>query len=243
MPATQPSASFSPERPFTEVEHTTWAEVLALHRGQRDAMLVPQYLQGLKLLGLDQDRIPPLAEVNATLAARTGWRGAFVKGLEEGPAFYGLLEQRLFPIGNFVRDRGDLNYTPAPDVIHDLYGHIPFYADFEYAQFSLALGRLAMPCLGDPARLRRLERFFWFTLEFGLVDLPQGRRIFGAGIASSVGECRHALSDAPEVLPFDVKTICAQEFRIDQMQNRLFVLRDIGQLYASLPALEAELRA
>jgi phenylalanine-4-hydroxylase len=232
-----PTPSYTPERAFTAEEHATWGDILALHRGQREAMLVPEFLQGLEVLGLDGDRIPSLDVVNAKLSALTGWRGAFVKGLEEAPGFYTLLQQRLFPIGNFVRDRRDLNYTPAPDVVHDLYGHIPFYTNQAYADFSLKLGELAMTLLGDPARLRRLERFFWFTLEFGLVETPKGRRIFGAGIASSVGECRHALSSDPEVVPFDVERICAQEFRIDEMQRRLFVLQSAEQLYASLPKL------
>lgn len=86
--------------------------------------------------------------------------------------------------------------------------------------------------------MRRLERYFWFTIEFGLVDLPVGRRIFGAGIASSVGECLYALSGEPEVVPFDVERVCAQEFRIDQMQRRLFVLPSVETLYDSFDRLE-----
>jgi phenylalanine-4-hydroxylase len=69
------------------------------------------------------------------------------------------------------------------------------------------------------------------------------RRIFGAGSASSIGECMYALSGHPEVLPFDVETICAQEFRIDQMHKRLFVLESPEQLYDSFEKLQAVVRA
>lgn len=96
---------------------------------------------------------------------------------------------------------------------------------------------------GDPVRLRRLERYFWFTIEFGLVETRQGRRIFGAGIASSIGECEYALSGQPEVVPFDVETLCATEFRIDMMQRRLFVLSSEEQLYGSFERLRAVVRA
>ncbi len=237
-------ATFSDRKsPFSPEEHATYAEIVTLHRPMRDALLVPMFSKGVAQLELDRSEIPALDEVNARLAKLTGWQGVFVRGLEDGAGFYSLLRDKKFPIGHFVRDRRDLNYTPAPDVVHDLYGHIPFHTDAAYGDYCQRYGTLACEFLDDPTRLRRLERFFWFTNEFGLVETPQGRRIFGAGIASSLGECRYALSAEPEVLPFDVERICEQEFRIDQMQPRLFVMQSIDQLYGSFGKLEAVVRA
>ncbi len=238
-----PPPQFSTARPFTAEEHQTWGAIVRAHRERREQQLVPMFLSGLEALGLDRETIPSLDEVNTKLTALTGWQGVFVKGLEDGAGFYRLLRDRKFPIGNFVRDRADLNYTPEPDIVHDLYGHLPFHADRAYADYCQRYGALACEFLDDPARLRRLERYFWFTNEFGLVNLPQGRRIFGAGIASSLGECTSALSGEPEVVPFDVERICAQEFRIDQMQKRLFVLPSIEALWQSFGALERCVRA
>ena len=232
-----------PHLGFSEEDHGTWGAINAIHRQRRAQQMVPMFLRGLHSLGMDTDTIPSLDEVNAKLMFLTGWRGVYVKGLEDAAGFYGLLRERKFPIGNFVRDRKDLNYTPAPDVVHDLYGHIPFHADQAYADYCQAYGELACQFLGDAVRLRRLERYFWFTNEFGLVQTAHGRRIFGAGIASSVGECTRALSEEVEVLPFDVERICAQEFRIDQMQPRLFLLDSVEQLYESFPALEVCVRS
>lgn len=225
--------------PFSEEEHATWAAILAAHRPRRAKQLVQTFIDGVARLELDRDTIPTLDEVNARLSKATGWRGVFVEGLENGGGFYSLLRERKFPIGHFVRDRRDLNYTPAPDVVHDLYGHVPFHTDARYADYCQRYGELACRYLDDPVRLRRLERYFWFTIEFGLLETPQGRRIFGAGIASSVGECEYALSDEPDLLPFDVERICEQEFRIDQMQPRLFVLQSVEQLYDAFPKLQA----
>lgn len=229
--------------PFSPDEHATYAEIVRMHRAKRDQQLVPMFLEGLKKLELDRDGIPPLDEVNARLTKLTGWQGVFVRGLEDAAGFYQLLRDKKFPIGHFVRDRRDLNYTPAPDVVHDLYGHIPFHADAKYGDYCERYGKFACEFIDDPTRMRRLERYFWFTNEFGLVETAQGRRIFGAGIASSLGECVYALSGEPEVIPFDVETICAQEFRIDQMQPRLFVLQSIDQLYGSFEKLQAVVRA
>ena len=107
----------------------------------------------------------------------------------------------------------------------------------DYADFCQRYGELACEFLDREDLLRQFERFFWFTIEFGLINTPDGKRIFGAGIVSSIGECDYALSDGPEVLPFDVDVIRNQEFRIDQMQKRLFMLESTEQLYSSLETL------
>ena len=93
-----------------------------------------------------------------------------------------------------------------------------------------------------PELLRQFERFFWFTAEFGLVKTPEGVRVFGAGIASSTGECDYALSGKAEIRPFSVDGVRLQEFRIDVMQPVLFCLESPAQLYNSLDELCAKVK-
>lgn len=229
-------------RAYTDQDRATWRAILSAHRQKRERQICDIFLKGVEILNLREDHLPSLDEVNAILMARTGWRGILVEGLEEGPQFYRLLADRLFPVGNFIRSPEDLSYTPAPDIVHDLYGHLPFYTDRAYAQFCEAFGIEAVKYAERRDLLRQFERFFWFTVEFGLVETPQGRRIFGAGIASSVAECDYALSDKVEVLPFSVDAVCNQEFRIDEMQKRLFLLPNVQCLYDSLDELRSRMR-
>lgn len=224
---------------FTEREHDTWRVLYDNLVENRRAMAHPIFNRGLTALGLTRDEIPNLDEVNRRLSNLTGWRGVPVTGLEAGDSFYPALARREFPIGNFIRDRDSLGYTPAPDVFHDLYGHIPFFADPDYAAFCEAYGRMASKYLDNAEALKRIERFFWFTIEFGLSETAMGRRIFGAGILSSRDESIYSLSDRPQVKPFDIDVICAQDFRIDQIQPTLFVLQDPSRLYESLERVEA----
>src|SRR5690606_15424168 len=100
-----------------------------------------------------------------------------------------------------------------------------------------AFGEVSMAFADRPDLFRQFERFFWFTAEFALVKTQQGIRIFGAGIASSTGECNYALSGKPEVRPFDIDAIRKQEYRIDEMQKVLFLLESPEQLYTSLGEL------
>lgn len=220
-----------------------WGAILHEHRRHRDQQICDIFLRGVEILGLTEKHIPDLEGINRILLARTGFRGVLVEGLEEGPRFFRMLAQGEFPVGNFIRSREDLSYTPAPDIVHDLYGHLPFYTDKAYADFCQAFGRAALEFADRPDLLRQFERFFWFTAEFGLIDTKYGRRVFGAGIASSTGECAYALSGQPEVLPFDIDRIRHQEFRIDEMQKLLFCLESPEQLYQSLPELVRKVRA
>lgn len=192
------------------------------------------FVDGLEKLGIFGERIPDLEKVNSRLKKLTGWRGVPVVGLEEAADFFEGLSRREFPIGNFIRDHMDLSYTPAPDIFHDLYGHLPFLADKYYAEFCEQFGRRARAEASNPGRLKEFGTLFWFAVEFPLIETTQGRRIFGGGILSSAKESDYALSDKPEIFPFDPQEIRHVEYRIDQLQKRLFLLKSPDELYGCL---------
>jgi len=225
-------------RDFTPEEHNTWKILFERQAPKRAEQLVELFSVGIQTLGLSSDRIPDLTEVNRKLSSLTGFRGVPVEGFEEPESFYEMLARREFPIGYFIRDPKDLGYTPAPDVFHDLYGHLPFLIDPAYATFCEALGKRTMKVAHKPELLRQWERLFWYGAEFPLVKTPKGIRIFGAGIASSFDECAYALSDKPEVLPFDIETIRHLEFDISKIQEKIFLLDSPEQLYSCLDAFE-----
>ncbi|MCB0416880.1 MAG: phenylalanine 4-monooxygenase [Bdellovibrionaceae bacterium] len=226
-------------RKFDNAEHQAWRTVYKNLEACRDHQAFLEFNEGLAVLGIGGEGIPDLDAVNARLMDLTGWRAVPVDGLEGGNSFYPALARREYPIGNFIRSATDLGYTPAPDVIHDLYGHIPLLANTAYADFCQRYAATACKYLEDPTRFDQFERFFWFTVEFGLVETEVGRRIFGAGILSSKAESDYALSEAPEVLDFSIEAIVRQDYRIDQFQHRLFLLRSPEQLYESLADVEA----
>lgn len=232
-----------PFRDFTPAEHHTWNLLFERQAPLRSKQIHPLFDEGIELLGFTASRIPDLHEVNRRLERLTGFKGVPVRGFEEPHSFYEMLANNEFPVGYFIRDAKDLGYTPAPDVFHDLYGHLPFLTDRAYAAFCRDLGRRSMKVKHDADKLRQWERLFWFGAEFPLVKTKQGTRIFGAGIASSFSECAYALGPEPEVLPFDVEAIRTQEFEIDRMQNRIFLLESPEQLYGCLEEFERAVNA
>lgn len=223
---------------YSSEDHETWKRLFQRQTPLRSQQIITEFSKGLVLLGITEEKIPDLEKVNARLRALTGWEGVLVQGLEGPEAFYKMLANKKFPIGNFIRDPKDLSYTPEPDVFHDLYGHLPFYTMPEYGEFCQEFGRRGQKYLNSAKITEEFQRLFWFTAEFALIKTSAGRRIFGAGIASSFGECAYALSEQPKVLAFDLEEIRNQPFRIDIMQDVLFILESPEQLYSCLDLFE-----
>ena len=228
----------APQPHWTEEDHATWRELYQGTAHCRAHQAHPLFVEGLEKLAITPDKIPNVDEVNARLGDLTGFKGVFEQGFVEPKDFFVGLSQRQFPIGNFIRESKDLSYTPAPDVFHDLYGHMPFFIDPDYADYCARFGDLASKYGDDPEKLVQFDRLFWFSIEFPLITTDQGRRIFGGGILSSAGESNYALSDQPEVRPFDVNTIRHNAFKIDEYQKILYLLDSPAQLYGCLDEMQ-----
>jgi phenylalanine-4-hydroxylase len=138
---------------FTPAEHETWKQLFQRQVPLRSQQLVHEFEEGIEFLGLNENGIPDLDQVNQRLKQRTGFQGVPVTGHEDPRSFFPMLSERLFPIGNFIRDARDINYTPAPDVFHDLYGHLPFLADPAHADFQQEFGKRASAYIHDSHKL------------------------------------------------------------------------------------------
>ncbi len=223
---------------FTALENETWSRLFERQHHSRLHQIHPMFNQGLKALQISEHCVPDLDTVNARLMNLTGYKGVWVKGHEEPKSFFVMLKNGEFPIGNFIRDPANLAYTPEPDVFHDLYGHLPFLANTDYANFMRAFGEVASPFIHQPEICRQFERLFWFALEFSLIKTPEGIRVLGAGLASSTAETRFALSNEPKVHTFNLEKIRTLEFRIDEFQKQIFLIEQLSDLYQCLDAFK-----
>jgi len=211
-------------------EDGVWRDLVARQAKILPGRVCETYLKGLEVLGLPGDRVPQLREVDERLAEVSGFGVAPVPALITPKRFFTLLAQRKFPAATFIRRREDFDYLQEPDVFHEIYGHCPLLTNQTYADFLERYARIALAA--GPQYYWMMQRLFWFTVEFGLIDTDQGLRIYGAGIASSAGESPYALeSDIPERVAFDPLMIFRTPYRIDIYQTVYYVIEDIGQLY------------
>ncbi|MET1110968.1 MAG: phenylalanine 4-monooxygenase [Allosphingosinicella sp.] len=233
---------------LTEEDHWVWDTLFARQRSLLHGRAVSAFEEGLDVLSLSRPGIPDLIELNARLAARSGWTVVSVPGVVPDDIFFGHLSERRFPAGNFIRAADQLDYLEEPDVFHDVFGHVPMLAQPDVADFMQALGKLGLEAVANGS-LARLARLYWYTVEFGLVREGGGLKIYGAGILSSFGEAHYSLESArPHRLAFDLPRVLRTRYRTDAFQQAYFVIdrfQDVLDLVArnDLPALCAELDA
>jgi phenylalanine-4-hydroxylase len=213
---------------YPEDDHRIWGELFNRQMQMLPGRASEAYFEGVDVLGMTPDRLPSLAEMSRRLNDATGWQVARIPGLLHEKDFFNLLANRTFPSTDYIRGRDEMDYTPAPDCFHDMFGHMPMLAQPEFADFYQMFGKAALNAKG--ADRPRLERFHWFTVEFGLIEQQEDMRIFGAGIISSKNEVTHALSDAVEKIPFDPARITEQDYDVWHLQPLLFVLESFEQL-------------
>jgi phenylalanine-4-hydroxylase len=216
---------------YSREEHAVWAELFARQKKAVAHASCEEFLHGLELLKLPEDRVPQLPEVSAALRRATGWEVAPVPALIDLPLFFSLLADKKFPAATFVRRREDLDYLQEPDLFHEIFGHTPLLTDPHFAEFTQMYGRLGLAA-DDEARVY-LARLYWFTAEFGLIQKPGGPlRIYGGGILSSIGETDYALhSDRPLRQRFSLMDALRTPYRIDILQPVYYVIEDLRELY------------
>ena len=227
---------------YTPEQHDVWATLYARRMATLRDTGSRVFLDGASCIGLDATRVPDLAEVNARLAPRTGWRAVPVGGFIEARAFFASLAERRFPTTITVRPREQLDYLPEPDIFHDVFGHVPLHADPVFADFLQRFGAAAARATA-PDDVAAMARLFWFTVEFGLVREGGTVKVYGSGLISSHEDAANALGPRCERRPFSLDAVVAQPFAIDRIQDVLFVVDSFTQLFEAVATAEATIAA
>ena len=224
---------------FTADDHAVWDLLFERQVELLGTRVVAPFLDGIDLLRLSRPGVPDLDELNAILAPRTGWRTVAVTGLVPDDIFFAMLSERVFPVGNFIRLREQLDYLEEPDCFHDLFGHIPMLAHHDYAEMIEHVGRLGGAAIAA-GHGERVARIYWHSVEFGLAREGEEVKILGAGLASSFGEAHFSLeSEAVERLPFSVPRAVRTAYRHDSFQPLYLVSQSVESTVAEILATDA----
>lgn len=214
---------------YPEAEHQIWNTLITRQLKVIEGRACQEYLDGIEQLSLPHERIPQLGEINQVLQAATGWRVARVPALIPFQTFFELLASKQFPVATFIRTAEELDYLKEPDIFHEVFGHCPLLTNPWFAEFTHTYGKLGLAASKEERVY--LARLYWLTIEFGLVDTPQGRRIYGGGILSSPKETLYCLSGEPQQLTFDPVEAMRTPYRIDILQPLYFALPELKRLF------------
>ena len=225
---------------YTTEQHGVWAELVRRRMPQLEQNAALEYLDGFETLCLPYDRLPNLAAVSAKLERRTGWNVTPVSGFMPAPAFFEMLAARRFPTTTWLRKRDSLEYTPEPDIFHDVFGHVPMHAHPVFADFLAHYGQLCAR-INDEAILERIGRVFWYTVEFGLIRQHGQVRVYGSGLISSNGECSNVIGGGCAVKSFVLDEVLRTPVKVDEMHRLLFAIESFDEIYEAMHTLEARI--
>lgn len=217
-----PDVAYTPEE--TRVWQYVYDQLEATH--QRRACSL--YLESKRKLGISRNRIPQLRELDQKLRTISDFRLAPIDGLVETRAFLSWLSKRTMLCTQYLRHSSRPDYTPEPDIVHEIIGHIPNFTNRDFADFSQFIGEGSV--IANDEQLEQLGRLYWFTVEFGLVGEGSEIKAFGAGLLSSYSELEHAFGNEVERRPFNLQEVINTPYDYSDMQPMLFVISSYAHL-------------
>jgi len=218
-------------------EHETWRRIMTQLSPLWDRSVAPELHEARANLALPTSAIPQLSLVTERLSSLTGFRYRSVAGTVPGHDFFGALSQRVFLSTQFIREAYDLDYTPQPDVVHEVGGHAASLATPQLAELHQLAGRASVAV---PTMLPQIASVFWYTVEFGVIRAGTGWKAYGAGLLSSPGELAWFTEHAA-VRRLSIADMIGTTYDIDSYQPVLFgadsldhVLDIVGAFYLNL---------
>ena len=240
---------------YTDENHEAWLMLYDRMLPRWEQYANEHFLKGISNLCLDPKRVPRMADVNQFLNPLTGFKAKAVSGYVPAFLFFDCLRNREFPTTITIRNGSKLDYLPEPDIFHDIAGHVPMHTDKAFADTLVRFGDCAHRAaefaseIKDPHEraqrltsiIKAMARFFWFTVEFGLMrgSKPGEVKVYGSGLLSSFGEIEHCI-ESPEVqrYPAQLEWIVNQYFEIDHYQPLLFIVDSFDHLFEMVGELE-----
>jgi phenylalanine-4-hydroxylase len=124
---------------YTPIDHAVWRYVMRQNVNYLKKVAHPAYMDGLEQTGITIDRIPNVTGANRILA-KIGWAAVNVDGFIPPAAFMEFQAYKVLVIAADIRQLKHIEYTPAPDIIHEAAGHAPFIAVPEYSEYLVQFG-------------------------------------------------------------------------------------------------------
>jgi phenylalanine-4-hydroxylase len=226
---------------YTEEDFLVWKTLFDRQMENLEGRVAQEFLEALEIVAFNRDEIPDFQKVNSILQGITGWQLITVPNISPAKVFFQNLAQKKFTATCWLRKMSELDYLEEPDMFHDVFAHTPLLSNKAYTDFFHSMGVLAGKYPGNEDVILKLQRLYWFTIEFGLIRSEEGVKIYGAGIISSKGETFHALSDHSTKHDFDISRIYKHDFRTDIIQEEYYVIDSFEQLANALDEIESAL--
>jgi len=180
---------------YSAVDHAVWRYIMRKAFDFHSRHAHPSYVDGLRRTGIGLDRIPRVEEMNEILG-RIGWGAAPVDGFIPPVAFMEFQAHRVLVIAADIRQLEHIEYTPAPDIVHEAAGHAPIIADPEYAEYLRRFGEVGAKAMSSRADFELYEAIRHLSI---LKEAPGTPAADVAAAEALVAERQAALGDPSEM--------------------------------------------
>jgi phenylalanine-4-hydroxylase len=131
---------------YSQEDHKVWefatASLLQFQDGHKDK-IYGSYFRALRELDLSPRRIPRIEEISERLAP-LGWRAVCIDGYISPVTYVQMQAAKLLAVSRRIRSKEDMAYSPFPDVVHDVYGHLPILMDLNYRSLLTYCSEIAV---------------------------------------------------------------------------------------------------
>lgn len=133
---------------YTPINQAVWRYVMRKNVDYLSKVAHNSYLEGLQKTGLEIDNIPNMYGMNRILK-EIGWAAVAVDGFIPPNAFMEFQAYNVLVIASDIRQLEHIEYTPAPDIIHEGAGHAPIIANPEYAEYLRRFGEVGCKAISS----------------------------------------------------------------------------------------------
>ncbi|SEB16501.1 aromatic amino acid hydroxylase [Pedobacter hartonius] len=157
---------------YTSVDQAVWRYVMRQNYSYLKDVAYYPYIKGLQRAGLSIEYIPDLQTMNNNLG-KLGWGAVTVDGFIPPAAFMEYQAYRVLVIAADIRQINHIEYTPAPDIIHESAGHAPIIADADYNSYLSYIGSIGAKAMFSAKDFELYEAIRALSILKEAVDVPE----------------------------------------------------------------------
>jgi phenylalanine-4-hydroxylase len=131
---------------YTPIDHAVWRYVMRQNHNYLKDTAHQAYVGGLTSSGISVEKIPNVTDMNKALEP-FGWGAANIDGFIPGVIFFDFQAHGILPIASDIRKLENIQYTPAPDIIHEAAGHAPILCEQKFSEYVKLFGQIGSKAL------------------------------------------------------------------------------------------------
>jgi phenylalanine-4-hydroxylase len=225
-----------PRIEYTENDKKTWGYIYNHLKPLHNKYFAKQFNDNFKKLekycNLGENKISQLEDISNYLRLETGFRIKPVHGILSGREFLNCLAHRVFCSTQYLRHHANPEYSPEPDLIHEVFGHMAMLADPEFADLSQKIGMLSLGQSDE--NIAKIGALYLYTIEFGSFKEGEDIKCYGAGIASCIDEIKNFVNNPEKRHKLDPASWLPLDYPIETVQNNFFVADSLKDATDSL---------